>query len=482
MKSRNLWPAMAMLFLAAGCANMRGLAPENELTDIHSLSADKSLAGARLSATAWPATDWWRQLGDAQMDAVISEALQGNPDLAIADARVRQAAAESLGADAARYPKIDAKGSLPGAQIPEGVMPELGGNYATMKMLSVGGSYTFDLWGGERAAWESALGAQRATEIDARAARLTISTSVASAYSALAYAFQSHDIALADLDRANKLLDLTRQRVDAGVDSVAQLRQAESVSASAEQKVAQTEQEIESSRTQLSVLLGKGPDRGRDIQRPQALHASELALPDNLPAELLGRRPDIVAARWRVESARRGIDAAKAQFYPNVNLSATLGLLSVHTADLFQASSRFALVTPAISLPLFDGGRLRANLAGRDAQYDLAVAQYNKTLVGALNQVADSLSRLRSLQTQESAQRRALSSAQQAFDLSMQRYRNGVGAYLEVLIVQQSLHLAEDRMADIQTRQIETSIELIRALGGGYRAEQPVPTATASTK
>ncbi|MFT4172535.1 MAG: efflux transporter outer membrane subunit [Rhodocyclaceae bacterium] len=479
MINRSIWPALAVVLLA-GCANMKGLAPEGQLTDAAALESGKSLAGTPLSPAAWPAADWWRQLGDAQMDAVINEALLGNPDLAAVDARVRLAAADTLGADAARMPEVTAKGSLPGSQLPSGLLPGLGGSWSTIKMLSVGASYTFDLWGGERAAWEAALGAQRAAEVDARAARLSLSVNVASAYSQLAYAFQAHDIAKADLARADKLLDLTRQRVNAGVDSVAQLRQAESVSASAEQKVAQTEQEIDSGRTQLAVLLGKGPDRGRDIVRPQALHEGELALPDNLPAELLGRRPDIVAARWRVEAARRGIDAAKAQFYPNVNLSATLGLLALHTDDLFQASSRFAMVTPAISLPLFDGGRLRANLAGRDAEYDLAVAQYNKTLVSAFNEVADAISRMRSLRTQRAAQLRALESAQQAFDLSMQRYRNGVGGYLEVLIVQQSLHLAEDKLAAIETRQIETSIELVRALGGGFSANASPATAFAA--
>lgn len=278
-------------------------------------------------------------------------------------------------------------------------------------------------------------------------------------------------MAIADLDRAQKLLDLTRQRVQAGIDSVALLRQAESTQASAEQKKAQTAQRIESVRTQLAVLLGQGPDRGLTIERPRALNVAELALPENLPAELLGRRPDIVAARWRVEATRRNIDAAKAQFFPNINLTAVFGVMALKGADLFDSTSRFGLVTPAISLPIFDGGRLRSNLAGRDAEYDLAVAQYNKTLIAAFNEVAESLSQLRSLQTQLTAQERSLASAQQAWELSTQRYRNGVGGYLEVLVLQQALHQAEDRLAEIQNRRIDASINLVRALGGGYRAE-----------
>lgn len=229
------------------------------------------------------------------------------------------------------------------------------------------------------------------------------------------------------------------------------------------------------------MLLGQGPDRGLSIVRPQALKASALAVPENLPAELIGRRPDIVAARWRVEAARRGIDAAKAQFYPNVNLTAVFGVMALKGADLLDSTSRFGLVTPAISLPIFDGGRLRSNLAGRDADYDLAVAQYNKTLIAAFNEVAESLSQLRSLETQQAAQQRSLTSAQQAWELSTQRYQNGVGGYLEVLVLQQALHQAEDRLAEIGNRRITASINLVHALGGGYRTDAPIALSAVPT-
>ena len=469
--------ALATALLLAGCADMSGLAPQVQLRSEQSVATNASLAG--IAPASWPDGDWWRGLGDTTLDALIREALQANPDMAATEARVRLAAAQAGAADAARYPTLDAKASFPGTPFPDD-FPKPFAGYTSAKQANLTAGYTFDLWGGQRAAWEAALGQQRATEVDGEAARLTLSTRVAQAYGDLEYAFASHDIAIADLDRAQKLLDLTRQRVQAGIDSIALLRQAESTQASAEQKKAQTAQRIESVRTQLAVLLGQGPDRGLSIERPKALNVTELALPENLPAELLGRRPDIVAARWRVEASRRSIDAAKAQFFPNINLTAVFGVMSLKGADLFDSSSRFGLVTPAISLPIFDGGRLRSNLAGRDADYDLAVAQYNKTLIGAFNEVADNLSQLRSLQTQLTAQQRALTSAQQAWELSTQRYRNGVGGYLEVLVLQQALHAAEDRLADIQNRRIAASINLVRALGGGYnaeRAETPVALA-----
>ena len=366
---------LASAVLLAGCADMSGILPRGQLRAEQSIATSQTLSG--IAPATWPTQDWWQRLGDPSLDALIREAVRDNPDLAAADARTRLAAAQAGVADSARYPTLDAKAAFPGTPAPDNFLKPFAG-YNPAKEISLFAGYSFDLWGGKRAAWEAALGQQRAAEVDTAAATLTLSTRVAQTYSALSYAFAAHDIAQSDLERAQKLLDLTRQRVQAGIDSLASLRQAESAKASAEQKLAQTAQSIESVRTQLSELLGQGPDRGLTIERPKTLNVAELAVPENLPAELLGRRPDIVAARWRVEAARRGIDAAKAQFYPNINLTAVFGVMSMKGADLLESSSRFGLVTPAISLPIFDGGRLRANLSGRDADYDLAVAQYNK--------------------------------------------------------------------------------------------------------
>ena len=450
-----------------GCADMGGLAPMFQPRTTESVATTKTLAD--VPQANWPATNWWKQLGDDALDALIRDALRDNPDLNASEARVRVAAAQADTAYAARLPSLDANARFPGSPFPNS-FPAPNDPVNTSKQLTLNGSFALDLWGGKRAAWEAALGQQRAAEVDLKAAELTLSTRVAQAYNQLAFAFTADEIAKADVDRAKKLLDLTRQRVEAGVDALAQQRQAETTFASAQQKQAQTAQLIEAARVQLAVLLGQGPDRGLAIDHPSTLKSSELALPENLPAELIGRRPDIVAARWRVEAARRGIDAAKTQFYPNINLNGVFGFAAMSTDDLLRSTSRFGLLTPSISLPIFEGGRLRANLAGRDAEYDQAVAQYNKTLVTAFNEVAENLSQLRSLKAQLAAQQQALQSARQAWDLSTQRYRNGIGGYLEVLTVQQSLHQAEAKLAEIESRRVDASIALVRALGGGFNA------------
>ncbi|NUO73443.1 MAG: efflux transporter outer membrane subunit, partial [Frateuria sp.] len=271
------------------------------------------------------------------------------------------------------------------------------------------------------------------------------------------------------------------QRVRAGLDSQLQLKQGDTEVASAEQQLAVARRAIDAARSALSVLLGKGPDRGLDIARPQALAPAALAVPADLPIELVGHRADLVAARWRVEAAGRDIAAAKTEFLPNVKLGAMAGLLAMGGTNLFRASSLFYQAGPSLSLPIFDGGRLRANLSAKDAQYDLAVAQYNQTLVGALNEVSDDYAAQQSLADQIAAQQRALDAANDAWRLAEQRYRAGVGSYLEALSVRQQLLVAEQRMAALRAQQVDLSVQLIQALGGGYRPEAAAGPQTASS-
>ncbi|WP_153605856.1 efflux transporter outer membrane subunit, partial [Pseudomonas aeruginosa] len=298
------WPQRLALasaiLLAAGCVTSEGLEPNAQLQPAGALQAGRSLDGVALSPAAWPRQDWWTGLGDRQLDQLIGEALQGTPDLQIAEARARQAAATAQAQDAARQPTLDAKASYSGIRAPTSVAPApLGGRYSAIKYLSLGFNYDFDLWGGERAAWEAALGQANAARIDSQAARIGLSASIARAYSDLAHAFTVRDLAEEELKRSQRMTELSQKRMSAGLDSKVQLQQTQTQLATARQQLSAAEQDIASARIALAVLLGKGPDRGLELQRPQPLNPASLSLPSVLPAELLGRRADIVAARWR---------------------------------------------------------------------------------------------------------------------------------------------------------------------------------------
>jgi NodT family efflux transporter outer membrane factor (OMF) lipoprotein len=221
-------------------------------------------------------------------------------------------------------------------------------------------------------------------------------------------------------------------------------------------------------RAQLAALLGAGPDRGAAIERPQLKLARPAAVPAMLPSVLLARRPDVVAQRWRVESLGRDIDAAKAQFYPSINLNGLIGLQSLGFSHLLQGGSMIAGAGAGLSLPIFDGGRLRGNLALRNADYDVAVEAYNQTLIEALRDVVSQLVSIEWLAERGTLQAQALETAQQAYDLSLRRYRSGVGNYLQVLASQIQVLQQQRAQIDLDTRAFDLDMQLARALGGGY--------------
>ncbi len=471
MRLHILAAAVGLTFALAGCVSSGGIHPNGTSIDPSSLKAERSLANVQVSDAAWPKDDWWTGLGDPQLNALIAEALHDNPSLAVADARARAAQAQAGAADAARKPTVGVGGSVAEAFIPTSI-PALGtGHVAAAKYVYGDFKWDLDLWGGQRAAWEAALGQLRASEVDAQAARIELSTNVARAYVQLGYAYVQQDVATAELKRAGEARDLTRQRVAAGIDNQIQLKQSDSEVASAQGQKAQADRAIDAARSALSVLLGKGPDRGLDIGRPQLLTPAALTVPTNVPVELIGHRADLVAARWRVEAASKDIKSAKTEFLPNVNLGAMIGLVGLGGGNLFTMQNRFYEVAPAISLPIFDGGRRRANLSGKDAQYDVAVAQYNQTLVSAVNEISDDYDALNSVKQQIDAQQRAVDAASDAWKLSEQRYKSGIGSYLEALSVRQELLAAEQRMATLHAQQTDLNVQLIQALGGGFRPQ-----------
>lgn len=477
-------PLSATVFaalLAAGCASTHGLAPSGAPIDPATLQTSRSLGAPALSDAAFPSQDWWNTLGDPQLDTLIREALAGNPSLAAADARARQAQAQAGLADSSRRPTLGASAQETGVQIPETLAPApIGGEFQASTVLMLDFKWAPDLWGGKRAKYEAAVGQARAAEVDAQAARLNLASNVAHAYVALAQAYAVLGVADNEVSRASRLYGLAAQRVKAGLDNQLQVRQAESSIATAKQQGQAAQQQIDALRNALAALLGKGPDRGLDIAPPTVLQAPTPAVPAVLPSELLGHRADVVAARWRVEAASRGIDASKVAFKPSVNLNAIVGLASGGLSDLFSSDALLGFGGPAISLPIFDGGGLRSALAKSNADYDLAVAGYNQSLVGALREVTDALQASRSLDAQIVTAAQARNAAKAALGLADARYKAGLGTQLDVLAAQRPLLQLEQQVAALQAQRLTAAVDLARALGGGLVLAAPAATATIS--
>jgi NodT family efflux transporter outer membrane factor (OMF) lipoprotein len=462
--------------LLAGCASTGGLHPTATPADPASLATQRSFSGVKVYTATWPRQGWWKALGDAQLDKLVDEALADNPDMTLVDARVRAALAAAGAADAARKPTLNAGASAAGARVPPILPPLASGHFGVIRYGYLSFKWDLDLWGGKRAAWQAAVGNARAAEVDAQAARLKLSADVVQAYFQLAGAYAQRNLANEELQRANDFLKLTRKRVANGIDSRFSLARIEAESASDRAHVEAADNAVHSAGLVLAALLGAGPDRALSIERPALPAIPALALPSDLPADLLGRRPDVVAARWRVEAAGHDIKAAKTKFLPNIGISSLAGLLAPSSLNLLSLQNRFYTISPALSLPIFEGGALRANLAGKDAARDIAVAQYNQTLVHAINQVAGRVEDLQSLSAQVQDAKDARASAEDAYTLAMKRYRAGVGNYLEALSVRQELIAAEQQLASLQTRRVGAWATLNEALGGGFQPAADAPS------
>jgi NodT family efflux transporter outer membrane factor (OMF) lipoprotein len=466
----KLMSAALTAMLIAGCASLDGLTTHSTQNDPAELAAGQSLAGTKTAADAWPRSDWWKRFNDPQLDQLMEEALAGSPTLRVAQSRTRRALAIVQATESLLYPRVDGNASITRQRFPEHglVPPPYAGSWQTQSQLEATLSFDLDIWGKNHAAYAAALGLAKEAEVDAYAAQLALSVNIAQAYVELQRAYLQLDVAQKALAEREQIYKLTQERFDAGIDSRLAVKQAESALPATRERIAQLNEAIGLTRNLIAALLGQGPDRGFAIVRPAPNALAGVTIPSVLPAELLGRRPDIVAQRWRVEALSKGIDVAKAQFYPNVSLIAFAGVQSIGLSRLFEAGSRTLGVGPAVTLPIFDAGRLRGNLAAVQSDYDAAVERYNEALVNGLRDVADQLTSFRSLDEQVAQQAHAQATAQEAFDLALLRFREGIGNYLDVLVAEQQLLAQQSLDADLRARRLALSINLARALGGGF--------------
>lgn len=468
----KMFAGIALVLLVSGCVNYRDIDSKAELRKPDSFATQQTF---NVAAADWPTQQWWLQFNDAQLNALIDEALTHNPSLDAAAARVRAAQAYTGSARAAEYPDISGSGDISYQHFSENWIfpPPFGGSSVFNNTLRINGTYELDFWGENRAGVKAAVSQERAAEAEQQSAILLLTSNVAKTYIELDRLFAERDVVMQSLQQRQQVFELTQQRLDAGIDNRADLKQAESQLPSQRAQLAQLDEAIGNTRNALAALLGAGPDRGAQIQRPQLATAqTDIQLPANLPVNLIGRRPDIVAARWQAEAAQQQTDVAKAQFYPNVSLTGYIGYSSLGLDNLTKSSSEEYGIGPAIRLPIFAGGRLRQNLKSQYASYDKAVANYNATLTTALRDVADQLNGLQALQARQREQKNAAAIARSALNFSTQRYEAGIGNYLSVLNAETTVLTQDQIGVELNARAYELQINLIKALGGGFDATQ----------
>lgn len=459
-------PLAAVLALA-GCAGMNATQPQATLLrpPALGLSAETSTVVSLQDA-------WWREFGDAQLNRLIDTALASNPSLRIAQARLARAQAAADITDAAAGPQLNAgidamrqKFTATGM-----VPPPLAGAIYETGTAQFSGSWELDFFGKNRAALEEALGVAKAAQADAAAARMLLASNVARSYFQLVRLNEQLQVVQRLLAQRGQMLELVRQRLDAGLDTRLELRQSEGALPDARLQIETLQEQITLGRNALAALLGQtGASLVLEIPASGAIR--NMVLASNVPSDLLGRRADIAAARWRVEAATQDVGVARAQFYPNLNLVAFAGFSSIGLDRLFDGASKQWGVGPALRLPLFDGGRLRANLRGKVAELDGAIESYNATVLDAVREVTDQIASSQAIGRQQDAQRSAQTFAESAYEIAVQRYEAGLGNLLQVLSAETAVLNQRRLSVDLAARALDTQVALMRALGGGYQGD-----------
>lgn len=465
--------ATAALVLA-GCASTHGIAPQAQLQ-----TPAVPQAGTQAPAVA---TAWWTAFGDPQLDRLVEQALAGSPSLRVAASRLARAQSVLEVANAATLPTLNASGNLQRQRFNEnGLYPvPLAGSVRETGTLQLSAGWELDFFGKYAQALEGALGASRAAQADIDAARVLLAANVARSYLQIARINDQIEVAQRTLAQREQQLQLVRDRVRAGLDTTLEERQSEGAIPEARQQLEALREQRTLAGNALAQLVAQ-PDLALATQ-PSLAALQQPALPQAVPADLLGRRADVAAARWRVEAAARDVDVARAQFYPNINLAAFTGFTSIGWDRLTNAGSNFWGVGPAISLPVFDAGRLRANLRGKAADLDAAVEGYNGAVLDAIRDAADQVASVKSIAVQQQEQQRAQAAAEAAYQIATQRYRAGLGTYLNVLSAETAV-LGQRRLAvDLAGRALDTRVQLARALGGGFAADDATRRLAAQTQ
>ncbi|MDB6097320.1 MAG: hypothetical protein QOK23_2016 [Gammaproteobacteria bacterium] len=415
---------------------------------------------------------WWTSFDDPQLDRLIRTGLKDSPTLADAQARVADALARTQVAQSKLLPSANLDASALYQHAPQNYLipPPLAGHSFWMAQAGVSLGWDLDFWGRQANAVHRAQALTQSAAMDFENAKLMLATAIAQSYVELYRENALADIAERSAAQRENILAITRRRVAAGLDTKLELRQAEGQLPQARVARDQAQAAADLAVHQLAVLSGQGADAYASIQRPALNLDAALPIPTALPINLLARRPDVLSARLGIQAADSQRLSDRAAFYPDINIKALAGIGAFGLQNLFQGNAAGYGVGPLISLPLFDGGRLRAQYKSSEAQLDSAIAGYNDTVLRAVQQTADQLTRIDALARERVEQQQTLEANEAAYKLAEERYRAGLASYLSVLNAETQVLTARQSMVDIVANQAVARVTLLLAIGGSFDA------------
>ncbi|MEH3046351.1 efflux transporter outer membrane subunit [Sphingomonas adhaesiva] len=464
MSSRAI-PSLAAALLVGACA-----IPASPPSVASKGAADLALAGPSVAL----APDWWTAIGDPQLDRVVADALAGNPSLDMAAARVRQAQAALARQDAELSPDVALDAQVQAARLSGNytIPPPFGGTVRVLGTGQAGLAWNLDLFGRQKAAIASAAAQARAAEYDAAAARLMLAGAVVQSYAEVARAERRAAIATRTIATREQSLGLVRVRERNRLASRIDVEAANTLLAQAKGALIQAQAARALAVNALAALAGRGSDYAAAIRPTRLPVDAALPVPAVLPADLLARRADVAAAQARVAAAAAGRQVARRAFYPNINLSALIGLQAVGIGNFLDLDSGTAGGGAAIHLPLFDAGRRKADLAGATAALDVATASYNEAVVGAAREAADGIARVRAADAARTQQAAVVRGFAETNRLNGVRVAAGLNSRLDLVDNDVRLLDAELAAASLSIDALTARAQLATALGGGFAPVQ----------
>jgi len=458
--------AAALILLCAGCA---GLPPKQKPVPLPEAAP---LDGLESAGRNWPAKEWWKHYQDPTLDRLIELAVASSPTLATAHARFDSARQSVRIAGAASGVRVDASADIDRQRLSDnGLIPPqlLGFTWYNQADLGLQASYTFDWWGKQRDAVEQAMDQAHAAEADRSAAALMLTSSIADTY----FGWQADQIRISlareRADTVQREGAIAASRVKADLDAADSTHRTDLSLAGAREQIAALEGSAKLRVVALAALVGRSASELPPLQ-PQPLPALAAELPDNVKIDLISRRADITASRWRVEAAEKGLAAARAEFYPDVSINALLGLSSIDVGKLLEYGSRVPQASAAIHLPIFDSGRLKARYGANQAAIDSAVASYQDTLVSAARDVAMQATTRSQIAAQRVQRTIAVDAALQLQGSAAARVRQGITDARSELAATETLLEQRDALLQLDAAALAADIALQRALGGGYES------------
>lgn len=456
---------VALATLGAGCASVTG--SHEKLAQVS--LADLKLPQASAQAVAnWPKTGWWRQYHDEQLNGLVEQAFSNSPNLQVLASRVESAQVSADGAKKLNYPTGGIRIAPMGQTYSENYIypPSLAGEWKDSGLVAASMSWSPDIWGRNRALYHAALGQTAATELEYEAARQTVAANIVGLHAQIGSLGQRLQLLDGQIELQNTNKKRWSEREKAGLQPVQTSIQVDSVIAQLEQLRATFSTQRSILSAQLAALVGTTAQQLPPISAPKQWGG--LNLPNEIPANILGARPDIAAAQHAILAQSEMVKSARADFYPNINLNISAGFQAIGLDKLFKAGSRFDTIEPAITLPIFSGVALNSKLRSQQASLDSAIAQYNQTVYQAVSDAGQQLASYRNSGVQIAQQQRLVNNAERLASQARSRYTQGITPQMESLIAQVSVLSAKDALLSNFASRRAQEAKLAVSLGTGF--------------